>query len=187
MEISKSIEIMKSLADASRLQVLNAVMNRPHYVEELAHKLNLAASTVSFHLKKLEKAGLISKKKEQYYIVYGLNEDLFKLTLRQLTSFDDIDKFIQDERIEKYRQKVLKAFFKKEKLVKLPVQHKKKLIVLNEFLKLFKANKKYTEPEVDSVINRLFDDHCTIRRLLIEEGAMQRDKQTYWLTKKEFK
>lgn len=185
MEISRSIEIMKSLADASRLQVLNAVMDKPHYVEELAHKLNLAISTISFHLKKLEKAGLINKKKEQYYIVYGLNNELFNLTLRQLTSFDNIDKYIQDERIERYRQKVLKVFFKRNRLTKLPVQHKKKLIILNEFLQLFKMNKKYEEPEVDAIINRLFDDHCTIRRLLIEEGAMQRDRQTYWLTKTE--
>ena len=185
MEISKSIEIMKSLADTSRLQVLNAIMDKPHYVEELAHRLNLAVSTVSFHLKKLEKAGLVNKRKEQYYIVYELNENLFNLSLRQLTSFNNIEKFIQEERIDKYRGKVLKAFFKKDKLAKLPVQHKKKLIVLNEFLKLFKMNKNYQEPEVDALINRLFDDHCTIRRLLIEEGAMQRDKQTYWITKME--
>ena len=184
MEIHQSIEIMKSLADTSRLQVLNAIMDKPQYVEELAHRMNLAVSTVSFHLKKLEKAGLVTKKKDQYYIIYSLNEELFSLSLRELTSFNNIEKFVQEERIDKYRQKVLKTFFKKEKLVRLPVQRKKKLIVLNEFLKMFKMEKIYPEPEVDAIINRLFDDHCTIRRLLIEEGVMKRDnKQNYWLIK----
>lgn len=56
MEIAKSIEIMKALADSSRLQALNILMEKPQYVEELAHRLNLAVSTVSFHLKKLEAA-----------------------------------------------------------------------------------------------------------------------------------
>ena len=172
---------MKSLADSSRLQVLNSLMEKPQYVEELAHRLNLAVSTVSFHLKKLEKAGLITKSKDQYYIIYRINYELFNLSLRQITSFDNIDKFIQDERIEKYRDKVLKTFMKKGKLTKLPVQHKKKLIILDEFAKKFKHNKSYKENEVDEIINRFYGDHCTIRRLLIEEGMMKRDKQIYRL------
>ncbi len=184
MEISKSIEIMKSLADTSRLQVLNSLMDKPQYVEELAHRMNLAVSTVSFHLKKLEKAGLVNKVKEQYYIVYHVNDAVFNLSLRQLTSFENIDKFIQDERIEKYRDKVLKTFMKKNKLTKLPVQHKKKLIILDEFVKKFRTDKKYEEKEIDSIINQVYGDHCTIRRLLIDEGLMKREKQIYWLTKK---
>ncbi len=181
MEISKSIEIMKSLADTSRLQVLNAVLQKPQYVEELAHRINLAVSTVSFHLKKLEKAGLVCKKKDQYYLVYQVNDEIFNLTLRELTSFDNIEKFVQDERINKYRQKVLKTFVKNKRLTKLPVQRKKKLIILDEFVKKFESGKKYAENEVDSLINETYEDHCTIRRLLIEEGIMQRENQIYWL------
>ena len=184
MEISKSIEIMKSLADASRLQVLNSLMDKPQYVEELAHRMNLAVSTVSFHLKKLEKAGLISKSKEQYYIIYKVNLGIFDLSLRELTSFENIDKFIQDERIKKYREKVLKIFMKKGRLSKLPVQHKKKLIILDEFVKKFNAGKEYEENEVDTIINQVYDDHCTIRRLLIDEGIMKRKNQIYWLSSK---
>lgn len=183
MDISKSIEIMKSLADTSRLQVLNSLMDKPQYVEELAHRLNLAVSTVSFHLKKLEKAGLVNKVKEQYYIIYHVNKSIFNLSLRELTSFENIDKYIQDERINKYRNKVLKTFIRKGKLIKLPVQHKKKLIILNEFLMKFEAGKNYSEKEVDNIINQVFNDHCTIRRLLIEEGMMKRKNQIYWLNK----
>lgn len=172
---------MKSLADTSRLQVLNAVLQKPQYVEELAHRINLAVSTVSFHLKKLENAGLVYKKKEQYYIVYHANSEIFNLSLREIVSFENIEKFVQDERIEKYRQKVLKAFMKNKRLIKLPVQHKKKMIILDEFVKKFKTGKKYSENEIDGIINETYDDHCTIRRLLIEEGIMQRENQIYWL------
>jgi len=91
MEIEKSIEIIKSLADTSRLRVLNSLMIKPQYVEELANRMNLAVSTVSFHLKKLEKAGLINKQKEQYYVIYSLNEGLFNKSLRELTSFENIE------------------------------------------------------------------------------------------------
>lgn len=183
MEITKSIEIMKSLADSSRLRVLNSLMDQPQYVEELANRLNLAASTVSFHLKKLEKAGLINKSKEQYYIVYKINEDIFNKTLREFTSFNNIEKYVQEERLEKYRNKILNTFFKNKKLLKLPVQKKKKIIILEEFYKNFLPDKTYYENDVNEIIKETFDDYCTIRRLMIEEGMMTRKNQYYKLNK----
>ncbi len=163
--------------------MLNALMKKPHYVEELAHKLDLAASTVSFHLKKLEKAGLIKQKKEQYYIVYSINDELFNTTLKELTNFENIEKFAQEERIDAYRQKVLKAFFIGSKLQRLPVQRKKRLIVLDEFVKKFRKGKKYDEGEVNEIIKEMYDDYCQIRRRMVEEGIMKRKKQVYELIK----
>jgi biotin operon repressor len=181
MDISKSIEIIKSLADTSRLRILNSLIDKPQYVEELSHRLNLAASTISFHLRKLEAAGLATHSKEQYYIIYKANDDILNLTLRKLADSDDIEKYSHEERINKYKQKVLKAFFRKDKLLRLPVQRKKMMIVLDEFAGKFKFGIKYSEEAVNEIIMRNYDDYCTIRRLLIEEGIMKRDKHTYWL------
>ena len=116
--------------------------------------------------------------------MYRINDKLFNLSLRELTSFDNIEKFIQDERINKYREKILKTFIKKGRLTKLPVQHKKKLIILYEFVKNIKIGKEYEEKEIDEIINKVYDDHCTIRRLLIDEGIMKRKNHIYWLSKK---
>jgi biotin operon repressor len=184
MDISKSIEIIKSLADTSRMRVLNALLDKPQYVEELAHRLDLAASTVSFHLKKLESAGLVEGVKEQYYIIYRINEGLFKLTLRELIECEDLEKYSYDERMEAYRQKVLKAFFRKDKLLKLPVQRKKRMIVLDQFTQKFRSGKKYKEDDINAIIRETYDDYCMIRRLLIEEGIMKRERQIYWLNEK---
>ena len=183
MEISDSIEIMKSLADASRLRVLNSLINKPQYVEELAQRIGLAISTVSFHLKKLENAGLVYKEKEQYYIVYHHCDKILNMSLRDLISFDNIDKFIQDERIKSYNQKVLNTFIKNKKVTKLPVQRKKRMIIIEEFVKLFAPDKKYSEKEVDNIIKTLYDDYCTVRRIMIDEQIMEREKQSYWLKK----
>jgi predicted transcriptional regulator len=185
MIISESIEIMKSLSDTSRLRVLNTLITKPQYVEELAKRMDLAESTVSFHLKKLEKAGLVYKVKEQYYITYHVREEIFNKSLRELINFDNPDKLIQDERIIKYRQKVLKTFFKKEKLEKIPVQRKKKMIILDEFVKKFIPGKRYREEDVNDIIKKSYFDYCTIRRLMIDEGIMDRKNQIYQLNKKE--
>lgn len=174
---------MKSLADTSRLRVLNALMQKPHYVEEISHKLDLASSTISFHLKKLEEAGLVKQKKEQYYIIYSINEKLFDMSLKELTNFDNIEQYAQDKRIKAYRKNVLNAFFKNNKLVRLPVQRKKRLIVLDEFIKKFKTGRIYSEQEVNDIIVKHYDDYCQVRRALIDEKIMKRKKQVYELVK----
>lgn len=181
MEISRSIEIMKALGDESRLQAVKALIEKPQYVEELAHRLNKAVSTVSFHLKKLESVGLVKKNKEQYYTIFSINDDLFRLTLKDFISFENSEKLIQDKRIKDYRDKVLRTFIKKGKLTALPVQHKKKLIILDEIASRFIAGRSYTEKEADALINTVYEDHCTIRRLMIEEGIMERNKGIYKL------
>jgi hypothetical protein len=185
MEISESVEIMKSLSDTSRLRVLNSLITKPQYVEELAKRMDLAESTISFHLKKLEKAGLVYKVKEQYYITYHVCDEIFDRSLKELINFDNPDEFIQDERIKNYRKRVLKTFFKKEKLEKLPVQRKKRMIILDEFVKKFIAGKKYHEDEVNQIIMQSYFDYCTIRRLMIDEGIMNRKNQIYWINKQE--
>jgi hypothetical protein len=59
------------------------------------------------------------------------------------------------------------------------------MIILDEFVKKFKPGKKYREEEVNQIIMQTYFDYCTIRRLMIDEGIMKREKQTYWLNKKD--
>ena len=180
MKAEQSLAIMKALADESRLAIVNSLLEHSQYVEEIAKRHDLAPSTVSFHLKKLEQAGLVSSRKEQYYVVINVNEPLFNTTLRELVSAAPAKKELQDQRIDEYRRKVLESFFRHGRLEKLPAQHKKRLIVLDQFAVAFDPGRKYAEPEVNGLIKPLFDDYCTIRRLLVDEGMIQRDGSIYW-------
>lgn len=181
MNAQQSLAIMKALADESRLAIVNSLLERSQYVEEIASRHALAPSTVSFHLKKLEQAGLVSSRKEQYYVVVNANEPLFDTTLRQLViAAAPGEKVLQDERFDAYRTKVLESFFRHGRLEKLPAQHKKRLIVLEQFAVKFEPGRRYEEPEVNGLIKPFFDDYCTIRRLLVDEGMIRRDGSTYW-------
>jgi len=180
MKAEQSIAIMKALADESRLAIVNSLLEHSQYVEEIASRHALATSTVSFHLKKLEQAGLVSSRKEQYYAVFNANEPLFDTTLREIVSAAPAEKELQEKRIDEYRRKVLETFFRHGRLEKLPAQHKKRLIVLEQFALKFEPGRRYPEPEVNGLIMPLFDDYCTIRRLLVDEGMIQRDGSNYW-------
>ena len=180
MKAEQSIAIMKALADESRLAIVRSLLEQSQYVEEIAKRHALAPSTVSFHLKKLEQAGLVSSKKEQYYVVIQANLALFDTTLKEIVSASPASKDLQDERIDDYHRKVLESFFRHGTLEKLPAQHKKRLIVLEQFANRFEPGRRYSEQEVTGIIKPLFDDYCTIRRLLVDEGFVQRDDTTYW-------
>lgn len=181
MNLEKSLKIIKALADESRLKIVNSLLEKPQYVEELSQRLDLAASTVSFHLKKLEEAGLLQKKKEQYYIVYRLDDTLFDLSLKQIVSFSNDELIEQLERIAKYRQKVLRTYFKEGRLMQIPKQHKKRWIVFEEIVKEFEPDRIYEEKELNEVIMRFHEDYCTIRRELIGEKVLARRDSKYWL------
>jgi len=180
LEISESVKIIKALADSSRLMIINSLIQKNQYVEELAHRLNLAVSTVSFHLKKLEAANLVYKTKEQYYIVYHINKKIFHNTLKEIVSFENSEHSDQEERIKKYRERVVDSFFIEGKLSRIPSQYKKRLIVLQEIIKIFDPEKIYKEKEIDKKIEGIFEDYCTIRRQFIDEKIIIRKNGNYW-------
>ncbi len=128
MTQENALRIFKCLSDRSRLRIIQSLTQGDMYTELLAERLELTPSTVSFHMKKLEEAGLVVSRKEQYYTVYALNRDVLSESLLSavVSEPDLIDE--QQKREDAYRQKVLDSFFEYGKLKSIPVQRKKKLI-----------------------------------------------------------
>lgn len=183
--MTDAVELFKCLADKSRLQILSGLMAGPMYVELIAQRLALSPSTVSFHLKKLEAAGLVTSQKEQYYTVYALKEEALKRTIGSFLENAAKEKSVEEQREEEYRRKVLDSFFLYGKLKSLPVQYKKKRIVLEELAKMFQLGRKYTEKEVNILIADVNEDFCTLRRELICEHLLDRDHGVYWRVEEE--
>lgn len=178
---NQSLKIFKALADKSRLQIVNTLMEGPLYVEVLSERLKLSPSTISFHLKKLEEAELVYSTKEQYYVIYHVKDEIFDQSLKNLVDIEDGEKQEQDEREEKYRQKIINTFFEYGKLKSIPVQRKKKKIILEQIAKAFELERTYIEREVNIIIADYHDDFCTLRREMVAEGILERENSIYTL------
>lgn len=178
--MEESLKLFKALSDASRVRIIKSLKESPKYVELISERLNLTPSTVSFHLKKLEEVGLVSKHKDQYYIVYTLCEDLLKRSLSDFIG-DDVNstQSLEDIREAEYRKKVIDTFFKFNKLKSIPVQRKKRLIILEKMVEAFDLNKSYSEKEVNLIIADFHDDFATLRREFINEKLMTRENGIY--------
>ena len=180
MTQESALKIFKCLSDMSRLRIVQSLTRGEMYTELLAERLAVTPSTVSFHMKKLEEAGIVVSRKEQYYTVYSLNRDVLGATLLDVAASGPEQVDEQQKREEEYRQKVIDTFFEYGKLKAIPAQRKKRRIVLEEILKDFEMGKTYDEKEVNLIIAAYHDDFCTIRREMILEGLMMRDHQSYW-------
>jgi hypothetical protein len=175
--MKQKLELLKLLADETRLHILNILLREDSYVEKIACELSLTPPTICYHLKKMEAAGVVNCSRSQFYMIYSLNRDIFDKPLYELIRTEQP---VVDEE-EKYRKEVISHFFKYGRLVQLPTQRKKREIVLGEIAKAFERGRTYDEREVNEIIHRYHEDHCFVRREMIACGIMERERETYWV------
>ncbi len=180
MTETEAVRLFKCLADRSRLQILKSLTIEDMYVERLAERLALTPSTVSFHLKKLADAGAVRSYKNQYYTMYTLCREMFDTSMLDIITQTSDEAAIQERREAEYRQRVIQSFFVYGKLKSIPAQRKKEKIVLEELAKAFEPKRVYTEREVNIILADFYDDFCTLRRDLVAEQILGRDKNGYW-------
>ena len=111
MKQELALKLFKCLSDMSRLRIVQSLTRGEMYTELLAERLELTPSTVSFHMKKLEEAGVVVSRKEQYYTVYSLNRDVLEQTIFEVITSEPTEIDELQKREEEYRQKVIKTFF----------------------------------------------------------------------------
>lgn len=170
--------LFKALGHPARLLILSLIQLQPRHGEELADILHLDPATISHHLTKLTEAGLLAATKDQYYQTYSLTGDLLDRTLGQVALLPQPD-LPPGLEVDAYRQKVLKTFFKRGRLIEIPAQLKKRQIVLGKIVQEFEPAREYTEREVNQVLVEFHDDVATLRRGLIEHGLMTRANSIY--------
>lgn len=191
MQLDKLVHFHKALADPTRIRMLVLLSKGELSGQELAERLHISPPTVTHHAMKLRKASLIRERREKNTIYFSLDGYLLKEQSKSLVEliFSEKKGSIEEdtmEKNEKLRTSVLNNFFTKEgKLKQLPVQYKKKLIVLEQLMSGLEPGKSYTEKEINAYIKRYHDDYATIRREFIMHRFMYREHDVYEMNPKE--
>lgn len=87
---------------------------------------------------------------------------------------------------EQENEEFVKTYFKEGAdgpLSTFPKKEKRKIAVLKQLIQRFDPQRKYTEKEVNDILNNAYHDYVTLRRNLIEYGFMDRypDGSCYWV------
>jgi DNA-binding HxlR family transcriptional regulator len=177
-DLEARADLFKALGHPVRLLILNLVLGKPRHGEELALILGLNPATISHHLALLAGAGLIRSQRNQYYQVYHPVGAALQRTLGDVVR-PGRPGALPGVAEDAYRNKVLRTFFKRGRLVCIPAQLKKRQIVLERLAGEFEPGRDYTERDVNIVLLDFHDDVATLRRGLIEHKLMQRERGIY--------
>ncbi len=69
-------DIMKSLADNTRLRIVELLFERPQNVQDLNSTLHVEATLLSHHLRVLKEVGLVECERSGRYVTYRLSPRL---------------------------------------------------------------------------------------------------------------
>jgi predicted transcriptional regulator len=174
------LEFFKVLADEKRLQIVGLLARQPYSVEEMAAILDLSSATVSHHLGRLVRAGLVEARADQHYHIYSLRLQALHDKAQQLLSRDTWQDTVGNLDLDAYDQKVLRDFTEGGRLKLIPRQRKKRDAVLRYLVTLFDCERQYSEREVNDIIAAFHDDYATLRRELVDGRFMARDHEVYW-------
>src|SRR5437016_14409863 len=72
-EITQAARVFHALSDETRLEIVRLLSHGERCVCELQQALEAAQSRLSFHLKTLKDAGLVSDRRDGRWVYYALN------------------------------------------------------------------------------------------------------------------
>ena len=172
------LDFFKSMSNKERLKIIGVLATDKLTLEELSTRLSLPVSTISHHMENLVELGLVRLEKQCYRLDTRAVEAMARQTLaqqRQQTKAEDFEG-------EAYDRKVLADFFTPQgQLKSLPAQHKKLLVILRYLAnKEFESGVRYAEKEVNAKLVTYFDDTASLRRYMVDNRYLAREKGVYW-------
>ncbi|NUM49249.1 MAG: metalloregulator ArsR/SmtB family transcription factor [Anaerolineales bacterium] len=179
------LAFFSAMADANRLKIIGLLAQEDFSVEELTGMLKLSASTVSHHLSKLSKIGLVSARAESYYNVYHLHTEVLETMAKSILAQDTLPNAVADVDMSAYDRKVLESYAQPDgRLKTIPAQRKKLEAILRHVVQTFEPGVRYPEKQVNELLSRFHDDTASLRRELIGYKLLAReaDGSAYWRT-----
>ncbi|MFZ6773144.1 DUF2087 domain-containing protein [Undibacterium sp. SXout7W] len=76
--------------------------------------------------------------------------------------------------------RVMASFIQDGRLLKIPEQRKKRLVILRWLAAQLQEGRPYPEAELNQFFLQFHEDYATLRREMIANALMQRDKAVYW-------
>ena len=174
------LAFFKALANESRLKIIGILANRECSVSDLADLLDLRESTVSHHLAMLRELDLVRLQVDGNTHIYWLNHEALTQMNKDLFSTNSLATLVQDVDEQSWEDKVLSTFVIDDRLTQIPARFKKRQAILRWLAAKFEFDRRYTEREVNEIIQRHHPDYASLRRYMIETKLMQRDKGVYW-------
>jgi hypothetical protein len=165
--------IVGLLADPTRLRVVAALALGAGSIEEVSEAADLPLKDVALAARRLARAGLVHRDGP----LLVLHADRFGAAARAAAEAAPPPEKLSDDPVE---DAVLSAFVRDGRLMSIPAQRSKRLVVLHHLVRVFEPGLRYPEREVNALLAVWHADVAALRRYLVDEGLMTREAGVYW-------
>jgi len=169
-------DILRALADPERLAIAGLLARGDRSPSDLARVLELAPARVHKHLNRLTAAGVVRLNDDRR--TYRLDPETLRWAAEQVGPPRGAGIALGAANDDE--EAVLRTFFRDGRLIEIPAKESKRRIVLERIAIEFEPGVRYDEKEVNVLVSRFHHDYAAIRRYLVDEGFLTRERGEYW-------
>jgi hypothetical protein len=169
-------EILRALADPERLAIAGSLARSASTAAALSGSLDLPVARIRKHLNRLIATGVVRLDDDRR--TYRLDAETLRWAAEQVGPPRDAGLALGAA--NEIEEAVLRTFFRHGRLVEIPAKEAKRRIVLERIALEFEPGVRYDERTVNAIVGRFFTDHASIRRYLVDEGLLSRERGVYW-------
>ena len=188
------LEMLKALADESRIALLRILNEGEQTVGDLARMVELGEPTVSHHLTKLRETGLVTLRmagNQRFYRVNPGGLARFKKLAAEVEQMPPkLEVVVNDTGWvnalgwPEEEAQVLREYIVNGKLTRIPGKLKKANVIVKWLATLFRPGPVYSEADVNTIIKSVYaEDYVSLRRDLVDYGYLKREGggAKYWV------
>jgi hypothetical protein len=174
-DVGDALDALAVLADDERMKVASAVVLGSGTTDDIVAATGLAKRRALEALTKLEAVGLVARSGAQWTFDVGRLKEIAR-EARPRDQPDDVGD------VDRETASVLRTFLRGGRLTQIPMQHSKRLVVLDHICHVFEIGVRYPEREVNAYLRAFHPDTAALRRYLVDEGFLTREHNVYWRT-----
>jgi len=170
------LAFFKAMAHESRLRIIGLLAQSERSVQDLAQALDLKEPTVSHHLAILKAEGLVTMRAEGTTHWHALDRRALERLSKRVLEQGALPEAPTDP-----DAKLLAGYLDTEGRLKvIPASRRKRTVILRWLARAFEPERRYSEAEVNALIQARHPDSATLRRELIGHAMLAREAGVYW-------
>jgi DNA-binding HxlR family transcriptional regulator len=182
-QFGQLLRFFQVFSNESRLKIIGHLANGDRSVGELAQLLELKEPTISHHLAELKGSGLVNVRAEGTMRIYQLNTKAMEAISKDIFARPNLAALVKPSDMTE-EERILRNWVKDGHIIDIPAQEKKKQIVLRWLAGQIDPQRRWTEREFSDWLAGYNEDYALLRRFLVDNGYMTREKGIYWRTSK---
>lgn len=167
---------MAALLDPGRLRIAGALVGVHLTTDDLVELTGLDRRDVLEAIGTLRQAGLADSAEGTHTVPI---ERLRALAAAQSPVPEPMDASIGVGMLDHERD-VLSRFFEGHTLTEIPTTWSKRIVVLQRLALEFEIGRRHPESEVNDILRAFHSDVAALRRHLVDEGFLDRERGEYW-------